>query len=656
MVAVRPSPGRMNAVGLTASAGAALIAAGGLGALTGRHRRSLVVQGAGVSLLTLAGVIVFAGGTPVGAAFRSGVHPAFGLDALSGFFLLVLGVVAVPSLAYARDALPGGRTSSALTALTAAFVLAMAGLVAARDVSTFLACWELMTLIPAAAMLVARQDGEVRSAVMVYVGVTHVGAVGVWAAMLILSSHGAIGGAPLAAGGLQSLVAAAALAGFLTKAGIAPFHIWLPRAHPVAPTHISALMSGVMIMLGLYGLIRVLFFWLPSVPTWVGVTLVALGSLSALVGVLYALVQREFKRLLAFSSIEHAGIVVLGLGAAALLESADQAQWAAIAFAGALLQILNHAAFKGALFLGAGVVGEAAGTLQIDRMGGLLRRMPVSGGAIGVAALAIAGLPLLNGFVSEWIGLQALLRLPIAETNWLAVVGAFGAATLAATAGLAALCFVGVAGLVLLGRPRSPDVAGAREPALGTRGALAFLAALCVVLAALAGVLVPRLADLGPGSWSGASAAGLHLPGTGSLPAPALLLALAALTALVALSRGRRRAAAAPVWASGQPDDPQLAWTLAGFTKPLRLMVDGVLRTRRDTETTGSAGIVDAVRFRGEVPHVFDTHMFEPALRVAANAARHARRMQSGSLRAYLGYLVALVLALLLALRAGVLS
>ena len=317
--------------------------------------------------------------------------------------------------------------------------------------------------------------------------------------------------------------------------------MWLPRAHPVAPSHISALMSGVMIMLGIYGLSRVLFLWLTAVPTWVGVALVGLGSLSALVGVLYALVQRELKRLLAFSSIEHAGIVVLGLGAALLLSSADQPQWAAIAFAGAMLQILNHAAFKGALFLGAGAVGDAAGTLQVDRMGGLLRRMPVTGGAIGVAALAIAGLPLLNGFVSEWIGLQALLRLPVEETDGLALVGAFGAATLAATAGLAALCFVGVAGLMLLGHARTPGGgASAREPALAVRGAVGFLAALCLVLAVLAGVLVPRLARARAGLLVG------HRPRSGwTFPAPArcrprlLLLALAA-------PHGARRAGPRP--------------------------------------------------------------------------------------------------------------
>jgi hydrogenase-4 component B len=641
---------------LAVCVGAGLIAVAGLGALAGSHRASLALQAVGVLAMAIGAVGVFAGGGPVGAGFRSGVHPAFGLDALSGFFLLVLCVVALPAVVYARDALPAGRTSAALAALTAAFVLAMAGLVAARDVTTFLVCWELMTLIPAGAMLVARQDEEVRRAVIVYVGITHVGAVGVWAAMLILSAHGAIGGAPLDPGGLQTLVLVMALVGFLTKAGIVPLHVWLPRAHPVAPSHISALMSGVMIMLALYGLIRVLLLWLTEIPTWTGVVLVALGSLSALVGVLYALVQRELKRLLAFSSIEHAGIVVLGLGAALLLDSAGQREWAAIAFAAALLQVLNHAAFKGALFLGAGVAGEAAGSLQIDRMGGLLRGMPVTGGAIGVAALAIAGLPLLNGFVSEWIGLQALLRLPVTQEDGFALIGAFGAATLAATAALAGLCFVGVAGLMLLGHPRSSQAAEAREPAIGTRVAIGFLAALCLLLAVLAGVLVPRLAQLGTGSWSGRESLGLDLPGTGSLPTPALLLALALTTALVAVARGRWRAAPAPVWVSGQPDTPPLGWTLTGFTKPLRLMVDGLLRTRRDTVRTGSAGVVDEVQFRGEVPHVFDTHVFEPTMRLAARAAGLARRVQSGSLRAYLGYLVALLLVLLALLRLGVFS
>lgn len=646
----------MSAAGLAACAGAGLVGAGGLGGLSRRHRPALAVQGLGVIALAGAAAIVFAGATPIGAGFRSGIDPAFGLDALSGFFLLVLCLVAAPALAFARDTLPAGRRSAALTALTAAFVLSMAGLVAARDVTTFLACWELMTLVPAAAMLVARHDEDVRHGVIVYVGITHVAAVGVWATMLLLSDHGVLGGAPLSPGGLQSVVLAAALLGFLTKAGIVPLHVWLPRAHPVAPSHISALMSGVMIMLGVYGLTRVLFTWTVDVPVWVGVTLVGLGALSGLVGVLYALVQRELKWLLAFSSIEHAGIVVLGVGASVLLASTGQEQWAAIAFAGALLQIVNHAAFKGALFLGAGAVQHAVHTLRVDRLGGLLGRMPVTGGAIGVAALAIAGLPLLNGFVSEWVGLQALLRLPAEETDGLALVGAFGAATLAATAGLAALCFVGLAGVMLLGRARTPEAAEAREPAAGVRGAVGFLAALCPLLAALAGVLLPRLAELGPGAWDGTGGPALHLPGTGSLPIVSLLGALAVLTWLFARARGPRRAAPAPVWTCGQHDDPQVAWTLAGFTKPLRLMADPVLRTRRETVTSGDTPVVEAVRFRGDVPHLFDTHVFEPLVGAASRVARVARRVQSGSLRAYLAYLLALLLALLVLVRLEVIA
>jgi hydrogenase-4 component B len=256
----------MTWVAAAAAVGAGCVAAGGLLGIARGLVVGLGVQAAGVALLGVAGFAVLADGEPVGAGFRSAVDPALGLDALSGFFLLVLCVIALPALAFARDALPPSRRGRVLTGLTAAFLLAMAGLVGARDVTTFLASWELMTLIPASAILVARQDAEVRGAVFVYLAVTHLGGVGVWVAMLVLANEGAIGGAPLAPGGLQALVAVAALIGFSTKAGLVPLHVWLPRAHPVAPSHISALMSGVMIKLALYGLARVLFEWLADVP------------------------------------------------------------------------------------------------------------------------------------------------------------------------------------------------------------------------------------------------------------------------------------------------------------------------------------------------------------------------------------------------------
>ncbi len=313
-------------------------------------------------VLGVVGVAVLTGGDVLGAGFRSSVGLAFGLDPLSGFFLSVLALTAVPTLIFARDYLPGSHGARALGALTAAFLLSLVGVLAARDVIGFLGFWELMTLVPATAILVSRRDREVRSAVYAYLAITHLGGAGVWIALLALAHHGAIGDpAALAAAGsgAQTLVAVAALVGFGTKAGFIPLHAWLPRAHPVAPAHLSALMSGMMIKVALYGLIRVEFQWLGATPRWLGLALLAIGLTSSLGGVLWALVQHELKRLLAYHSIENVGIIALGLGASLLFAQAGNSTWAAIAFAAALLHVANHAIFKTLLFLGAGALQRA---------------------------------------------------------------------------------------------------------------------------------------------------------------------------------------------------------------------------------------------------------------------------------------------------------
>jgi hydrogenase-4 component B len=616
----------------------------------------LVLQGAGVLLLGGAGLSVLIDGASVGGGFRSAVDPALGLDALSGFFLVVLCVIALPALAFARESLRGAPNAAPLAALTAGFLLAMAGLVAARDVTTFLACWELMTLLPATAILVARQDAEVRGAVFVYLAVTHLGGVGVWVAMLLLAREGALGGAPLGPGGLQALVAAAALVGFCTKAGVVPLHVWLPKAHPVAPSHVSALMSGVMIKLALYGLVRVLFEWLTGVPLWVGLVLLGVGALSALAGVLYALMQHELKRLLAFSSIENVGIIVLGLGASLVLAARGEPVWSALAFAAALLHTLNHAVFKAALFLGAGAFGHAVGSLELDRLGGLLRRMPWTGGAFLVASMAIAGVPPLNGFASEWLTLQALVRVPLTQDDAVSLAGALAVVALAATAALAAFCFVKVVGLVSLGEPRRPECAEAREAPPGMRAAVVALAGLCVGLGAAAAAVVPRLAELGPGDAGIEPGVALDVPGTGSLPSLALVVALPLIVAVLWWARRSRRAAPAPAWACGQASAPALAWTSSGFTKPLRLVLEALLRTRRELVVDSRGGVVQDVAYQAEVPHLFDTHLYEPVTRVAGRAAHRVRRLQSGSLRAYLLYLLGLVVLVLALVRSGVLG
>ena len=639
------------------SLGLALLIAGTLAPLAPRALTAAIAfQAAGIALLGIGGALVLFGEPAFGAAFRNGLDPALGIDGLSGFFLATLAVVAVPAAIYARGYLVGVARSRALVALGGLFLIALAGVVMARDPSSFLACWELMTLVPAAAILVRRSDATVRHAVFVYLAVTHLGGAGVWICVLALAHYGAIGDpAALAAQGasVQALIVVAAIVGFGTKAGLMPLHSWLPRAHPVAPSHVSALMSGVMIKVALYGLIRVLFEWAAPAPLWAGLVVLGLGLLSALGGVLYALVQHDLKRLLAFHSIENVGIVALGLGASILFASQGDSTWAAIAFAAALLHILNHAVFKALLFLAAGAFERAVGSLELDRIGGLLRRMPWTGGAFLIGSMAIAGLPPLNGFASEWLTLQALIHVAFGPSLGLGLAGALATAGLAATAALAVFCFVKVVGLVLLGAPRRAKAEAAVEAPPSMRAAPVFLAGCCVALGAAPGLLIPSLMELAPQPRSLAAAPGLSIPGTGSLPSPWLLLGLLGLTWALWRLRGSRRAAPTPAWACGQQVEPSLSWSSAGFTKPLRLVLESVLRPRREIEAVRAGGQLQSIRYRGEIPHLFDTLLYGPVQRGALAGALVARRLQSGSVRAYAAYLLALLLGLLVLVRIG---
>ena len=639
------------------SLGLALLIAGTLAPLAPRALTAAIAfQAAGIALLGIGGALVLFGEPAFGAAFRNGLDPALGIDGLSGFFLATLAVVAVPAAIYARGYLVGVARSRALVALGGLFLIALAGVVMARDPSSFLACWELMTLVPAAAILVRRSDATVRHAVFVYLAVTHLGGAGVWICVLALAHYGAIGDpAALAAQGasVQALIVVAAIVGFGTKAGLMPLHSWLPRAHPVAPSHVSALMSGVMIKVALYGLIRVLFEWAAPAPLWAGLVVLGLGLLSALGGVLYALVQHDLKRLLAFHSIENVGIVALGLGASILFASQGDSTWAAIAFAAALLHILNHAVFKALLFLAAGAFERAVGSLELDRIGGLLRRMPWTGGAFLIGSMAIAGLPPLNGFASEWLTLQALIHVAFGPSLGLGLAGALATAGLAATAALAVFCFVKVVGLVLLGAPRRAEAEAAVEAPPSMRAAPVFLAGCCVALGAAPGLLIPSLMELAPQPRSLAAEPGLSIPGTGSLPSPWLLLGLLGLTWALWRLRGSRRAAPTPAWACGQQVEPSLSWSSAGFTKPLRLVLESVLRPRREIEAVHAGGQLQSIRYRGEIPHLFDTLLYGPVQRGALAGALVARRLQSGSVRAYAGYLLALLLGLLVLVRIG---
>ena len=645
-------------------AGVVVLAAGAaLSTLRRLLAPGLLVQAAGLAAVGVAGGLALLGGRSAGSGFSSALEPAVGVDPLSGLFLLMIALVAAPAAVYAAGYLGASPHPRCLAALTGLFPLSLVGVVTARDATVFLGSWELMTLIPAAAILIASGGGAdrgeaARRAVFEYLAITHIGGAGVWVAMLVLADRGALGDpAGLAAAGtsVQALVAVAGVIGFGTKAGLVPLHSWLPRVHPIAPSNISAVMSGVMVKVALYGMVRLLLEWLGGPALWVGLSVIGLGAVSALAGILYALFQRDLKRLLAFSTIENVGIATLGLGAAAVFTARGEEAWAALALAAALLHCLGHAVVKALLFLGAGSIERAGAGRDLDRMGGLLRRMPLTGTGVLVGALAIAGVPVLSGFASEWASLQALLGLGREDALGPALAGGLGAAMLATTVGLSAICFVKVAGLCLLGAPRTPAAAEAAEVPRTMWAPVAVLGAACLALGLVPGLLLPSLAALAPGGGGLPRDPGLSAPGT-SLPTLGIALALAAAVAALLLARGGRSAAPAPVWACGQAIEPPLAWTSAAFTKPVRLTMQELLRARSEVDALTRGGVLHEVRHRASVPHLFDTVLYAPVARAALAAAAGARRLQSGSLRLYLGYLVGLVVLLLALARVGALG
>ncbi|HEX2753912.1 MAG TPA: proton-conducting transporter membrane subunit, partial [Candidatus Limnocylindrales bacterium] len=454
------------------------------------------------------------------------------------------------------------------------------------------------------------------------------------------------------------------LVAFGTKAGAIPLHIWLPRAHPVAPSHVSALMSGVMIKAGIYGIIRLGIEVLGRGPEWWGLLVLAIGVTSAVLGVLYALMEHDLKRLLAFHSIENVGIILIGVGIALLAVSNDAAQLARLALIAALFHTLNHALFKGALFLGAGSIQAAVGTRDLNALGGLARVMPITTLAFGIAAAAISGLPPLNGFASEWLTFQALIGAggesglsPIARSAALLAVGG-----LALTAALAVACFVKATGMAFLALPRSAAAAAAHEVNRTMRSAAAVLAAACVAVGLAAGPVAVVLAGVAggvivanpSGAANGALVAVQAIPGGAAYaagPLGLLLVALAAGTWFVA-GRGRttRRTA---TWTCGIVPEPAFEYNATSFAKLIRLYFGPILRPAREVTVELHPGtpFPRTVRYRGEVTHLLDERLYGPLHRAAVTAAQLIRRLQSGSLQLYLAYAVAAVIGLLLLAR-----
>lgn len=580
------------------------------------------------------------------------------LDGVSTFFAIVILAISAVVTVYAaghRTHQPGFRGSGVLYAL---FILAMLGVVLAGDAFSFLLAWETMSLASFGLVLTDHRRAEVREAAWTYVVMTHTATAFIVVAFLILArSAGSLAFADWTAGagamdaGTASLVFAFGLVGFGTKAGMIPLHVWLPRAHPVAPAHVSALMSGVMIKLGIYGLVRLTFDWLAPGPAWWGALILALGAISAVLGVLYALMEHDLKRLLAYHSVENIGIILIGLGTAVVARSLGIGPVVALALGAALFHVANHATFKALLFLGAGAIDAAVGSRDLEHLGGLLRRMPVTGICFILGSAAISAVPPLNGFASEWLTFQGLLALGRAAADPLtALLPLISAGALALTGALAVACFVKASGVSLLGLPRGPRAAAAHDAGPLELVAMGVLAVACVVLGLAAAPVVGAIGVLVPVSVPPIQGAlGLPDPASGRIALPVIALALVAVGALAAFAPrllGPIRTRVAETWACGVTLQPIHGYTSTAFAKPIRLMFRGIVRPVREVEIVHRAGtrFVASVRYSSHVAPVFERYVYGSVTDGLVFLSRMVRRAQNGSLQTYLAYVLAALL------------
>ncbi len=652
----------MTAIVLLVAALGAFACGGALSALLRRRPALSAAVGAGGAVAggllgAAAGALGLAGGPPATLSLPwelPGAELALSIDGLAAFFIIPVSLVTALAAFYTPAYVRRGRFSWFwFDALGAAMLLVLA----AANGLLFLIAWEVMSLASFFLVMTHGEDEGTLRAGWTYLVATHIGTAFLLAYFLLLDrGHGGLAAADGAPAGV---LFALALAGFGTKAGFVPAHVWLPEAHPAAPSPVSAVMSGVMIKTGLYGILRTVTL-LGGVQPWWGWALLAIGAVSGILGVVYALAQHDLKRLLAYHSVENMGIIALGIGLGLLGLSYRLPALAAFGFCGALLHVLNHALFKSLLFLGAGSVDAATGTRELDRLGGLLKVMPVTGATFLVGAAAIAGLPPLNGFASELLIALAAFRGVVPVGALVPAIAAAGLAVIAALAligGLAAACFAKAFGIVFLGEPREPEIRAAGEAPWTMLLPMVLLALACagvglaapIVVRALRAPLELLLGVVGPVAPAPAAPwADLTRPLAGVSIAGAVLLALIAVFALV------RRAALAgkevrrgPTWDCGYlAPTPRMQYTAASFaqaiTDAFRPLLGGGPRIKRpEGPFPGASGL------HTEPKDPFLHKLFSPLFAAVAWAASRLRPLQQATIQVYILYIAATVLVLL---------
>lgn len=584
------------------------------------------------------------------------------LDALSAFFLLPIFVLSAVAAIYGSEYLQVYRERKSLGVSWFFFnllIASMALVVVARNGVLFLVAWEIMAL--ASFFLVTFEDEHepVREAGWVYLVATHLGTVFLLVLFILLGhERGSLDFDQFTSSAGAGVLFVLAVIGFGAKAGFMPLHVWLPEAHPAAPTHVSALMSGVMIKTGIYGLIRTLTFLGPP-PLWWGWVLCGIGVSSGILGVLYALAQHDLKRLLAYSSVENMGIIALGLGIGLIGLSSGSSTLAVLGFAGGLLHVLNHSLFKGLLFLCAGAVMHGTGTRTIDHLGGLFKRMPWTGMSFLIGAVAISGLPPFNGFVSELLIYVGAFQGVTTLGNAAAAPALAVITGLALIGGLAAACFAKAFGIVFLGEPRSDHAAHAHEAGRAVRLSLSLLALSCVLIGLGAPwaveTLVFTLMNATGLSADSVNTALLSVHSTFSTLVLASLILLVLLTLLASLRYrllAKRSVTEHVTWDCGYAcPTSRMQYTASSFAQPLTSLFRFVLRTRsRHVMTPGL--FPRAASLATETKDLSRARLYQPLFVGIGRGLSSLRWVQHGQVHLYVLY-IALTLLILLVWKLG---
>ncbi|MHB8844226.1 MAG: hydrogenase 4 subunit B [Nitrospirota bacterium] len=600
------------------------------------------------------------------------------LDQLSGFFLVVIGLlssfVSIYSLGYLKGYL-GLRPVTSLVVFSALFLAGMFLVVLADDAFFFLIAWEMMAASSYYLVLFEDERIENRRAAFLYLVVAHVGAIA------ILLSFGVMAG--LATGftgfqsyafdamretdlpaGLASVAFLLAFFGFSAKAGVIPLHVWLPEAHPVAPSNVSAVMSGVMLKTAIYGIVRVVFDLIGDFPWWWGALVLVFGLVSAVLGVLYALMQHDLKRLLAYHSVENIGIILIGIGLAMIFTSFDLPLLAALALIAGLYHTLNHALFKGLLFMGAGAVLHATHERNMEEMGGLIRFMPWTAAFFLVGCVSISALPPFNGFVSEWLTYQAFLLSPGLPSPLLNLLIPLGAALLALTSALAAACFVKAFGVTFLGHRRGHHHGIVHEAGWSMRIGMLLASLSCLALGVMPTVVIQwmdPLAEMLVGGTIAASASGFGwmwltpvAAERASYSAPVAFIGILSVVVVTYLLLHARPGALhrVPLWDCGfEKFTSRMQYTATSFSMPIRRIFGFIFSIKEHTGRLSQAAhpaFPQRLYYHLRVRDRFWMWIYQPVVDASFWLSRRIGRMQHGRIQIYLIYSFVTILVLLI--------